>query len=287
MKHVRRLPIGAEVQPDGGVHFRVWAPRCRRVEVVLERGREPHRESVVAELSPEGDGYFSGQPAAARVGHCYRFRLDARSDGFPDPVSRFQPEGPHGPSEIVDPKQFTWSDSAWRGVAVEGQVIYEMHIGTFTPEGTWDAASRQFQALADLGITVLEIMPVADFVGRFGWGYDGVNLFAPTRLYGVPDAFRRFVDQAHAAGLGVILDVVYNHLGPDGNYLTQFSADYFTDRYKNEWGQAINFDGKNAGPVREFFVANAGYWIDEFHLDGLRLDATQQIFDASREHSRS
>ena len=203
---------------------------------------------------------------------------------YPDPASRFQPQGPHGPSEVIDPSAFAWTDRGWRGVGVTGQVIYEMHVGTFTPEGTWEAAARELPELADLGVTVLEVMPVADFPGRFGWGYDGVNLFAPTRLYGRPDDLRRFVDRAHAAGLGVILDVVYNHFGPDGNYLGQFSKDYFTDRYKNEWGEAINFDGPDAGPVREFFVANAGYWIDEFHLDGLRLDATQQIFDASPEH---
>jgi maltooligosyltrehalose trehalohydrolase len=185
---------------------------------------------------------------------------------------------------VIDPRGFPWTDRDWHGCGLEGQVLYEMHIGTFTREGTWEAATRELPALADLGITVLEVMPVADFPGRFGWGYDGVNLFAPTRLYGSPDEFRRFVDRAHALGLGVILDVVYNHLGPDGNYLKEFAPAYFTDRYKNEWGEAINFDGDDAGPVREFFVANAGYWIDEYHLDGFRLDATQQIFDKSPEH---
>lgn len=163
-------------------------------------------------------------------------------------------------------------------------MIYEMHIGTFTPEGTWEAARGQLHELAAAGITVLELMPVADFAGNFGWGYDGVNLFAPTRLYGAPDDFRRFVDEAHAEGLGVILDVVYNHLGPDGNTLAAFSADYFTDRYQNEWGEAINFDGTDSAAAREFFAANAAYWIDEFHLDGLRLDATHQIFDTSPDH---
>lgn len=285
MKHLRRLPVGAEVQPDGGVHFRVWAPRCQHVEVVLERDRvSSHGDSLVEELTSEDQGYFSGQPAAARAGQRYRFRLDGARDSYPDPASRFQPDGPNGPSQIIDPNTFPWADRSWRGVALEGQVIYEMHLGTFTPEGTWDAAARQLPALAELGVTVLEVMPVADFSGRFGWGYDGVNLFAPYHQYGDPDSLRRFVDQAHAVGLGVILDVVYNHLGPDGNYLKHFSKDYFTDRYKNEWGAAINFDSQNAGPVREFFIANAGYWIDEFHFDGLRLDATQQIFDASREH---
>jgi maltooligosyltrehalose trehalohydrolase len=242
------------------------------VEVVLEG--ESHA------LAPENDGYFSGAVPAARAGFLYRYRLDG-AEAYPDPASRFQPEGPHGPSQVVDPGAYPWTPSEWRGVRLDGQVIYEMHIGTFTREGTWEAAARELGQLAATGITVLEIMPVADFAGRFGWGYDGVNLYAPTRLYGTPDDFRHFVEQAHATGLAVILDVVYNHLGPDGCYLPQFSDDYFSDRYENDWGDPINFDGENSPAVRELFIANAGYWIDEFHLDGLRLDATQQIFDAS------
>jgi maltooligosyltrehalose trehalohydrolase len=205
--------------------------------------------------------------------------LDGESDLFPDPYSRFQPDGPHGPSRVIDPAKFPWTDSGWGGVSLRGQVLYEIHVGTFTREGTFAAAVRELPELAACGITCLEVMPVAEFPGRFGWGYDGVNLFAPTRLYGEPDDFRRFVDAAHSHGLGVILDVVYNHLGPDGNYLRQFAPTYFTDRYKTEWGEAINFDGPDAGPVREFFAANAAYWIDEFHLDGLRLDATQNVYD--------
>jgi maltooligosyltrehalose trehalohydrolase len=269
----RRLPIGAEPQRED-THFRVWAPRAQRVEVV---GDIP-----ATELKPEGDGYFSG-PAPIPVGGRYRFRIDGAS-AYPDPASRRQPEGPHGPSEVVDPNAFRWSDTGWRGVARSGQVIYEMHVGTFTREGTWQAAARELPELARLGVTVIEMMPVAEFPGRFGWGYDGVALFAPTRVYGTPDDLRRFVDCAHAVGLGVILDVVYNHLGPDANYLGAFAAEYFTDRYANEWGEAVNFDGPDAGPVREFFTANAAYWIDEFHLDGLRLDATQQMFDTSPRH---
>jgi maltooligosyltrehalose trehalohydrolase len=169
-------------------------------------------------------------------------------------------------------------------VSLKGQVLYELHVGTFTPEGTWAAAADKLPLLKDVGVTVVEMMPVNEFPGRFGWGYDGVDLFAPTRLYGAPDDLRRFIDAAHGLGLGVILDVVYNHLGPDGNYLACFAKDYFSDRYENEWGEAINFDGDNAGPVRVFFIANAAYWIDEFHFDGLRLDATQSIFDASGAH---
>ena len=280
----RSYPIGAEVLPSGGTHFRVWAENCRRVEVVLEAGANPSSEAITAALSPESGGYFSGTVATAGPGSLYRFRLDGAAQSLPDPASRFQPQGPHRPSQVIDPARFTWTDGTWSGVELFGQIIYEMHIGTFTREGTWQAAIRELPELAASGITVLELMPVADFAGTFGWGYDGVDLFAPTRLYGEPDDFRRFVDAAHAAGLGVLLDVVYNHFGPDGNYWTAFASDYHTDRYANEWGAAINFDGANSGPVREFFTSNAAYWIDEFHLDGLRLDATQQIFDSSAEH---
>jgi maltooligosyltrehalose trehalohydrolase len=185
---------------------------------------------------------------------------------------------------VVNPLDFTWSDSGWQGPGLKGQVIYEMHIGTFTREGTWPAAQQELAELADCGITLLEVMPVAEFPGRYGWGYDGVGMFAPFHLYGEPDDFRRFVDEAHRLGLGVILDVVYNHFGPDGNYLKDFSPDYFTDKYEGEWGQPINFDSEKSGPVREFFLTNAAYWIEEFHIDGLRLDATQAIFDASPEN---
>jgi maltooligosyltrehalose trehalohydrolase len=273
----RRLPIGAEIQPQGGVHFRVWAPAAKEVAIAFDSGPS-------LALIAEPDGYFSALAEEAAVGTCYRFQLDGHDLALPDPASRFQPDGPHGSSEIVDPSGFAWSDGEWKGVPQERLVIYELHTGTFTAEGTWAAAMQHLPALAELGITCIEMMPVADFAGRFGWGYDGVDLFAPTRLYGRPDDLRRFVNRAHALGIAVILDVVYNHCGPDGNYMTSFAPAYLTDRYPNEWGSAINFDGPDSGPVREFFIANAGYWVDEFHFDGLRLDATQQIFDASGDH---
>ncbi|EKO37856.1 MAG: malto-oligosyltrehalose trehalohydrolase [Solidesulfovibrio magneticus str. Maddingley MBC34] len=277
---LRRFPVGAEILPDGGVHFRLWAPRHSSVAVVLESGPGAPRDIP---MEPQADGYHAVLVPQACAGLRYRFRLGGQ-DTFPDPVSRFQPDGPHGPSQVVDPAAFPWRDALWPGVGIEGQVIYEMHIGTFTQEGDWDAARRELAELAACGVTVIELMPVADFPGRFGWGYDGVGLFAPVALYGEPDDMRRFVDEAHARGLGVILDVVYNHLGPSGNYLGQFSEAYFTDKYANEWGQALNFDGPHSGPVREFFLANAAFWIAEHHLDGLRLDATQQIFDDSPEY---
>ena len=275
----RRWPIGAEVLPEGGTAFRVWCPAFREVGLRLELPGGGCKDLM---LEAEGNGYFSCIAAEAVPGTRYWYLLSGKA--YPDPASRFQPEGPHGPSCIVDPSKFPWTDRKWRGVDKEGQIIYEMHIGTFTREGTWQAATAQLQELASLGITVVEVMPIADFAGTRGWGYDGVNLFAPSRLYGEPDDFRRFVNEAHALGMGVILDVVYNHLGPDGNYLSFFCNEFFTPRHHCEWGDAINFDGPGSEGVREHFVTNAGYWIEEFHLDGLRLDATDQIFDDSKEH---
>ncbi|MDB6155411.1 MAG: 1,4-alpha-glucan branching protein [Chthoniobacteraceae bacterium] len=277
----RRLPVGAELHPDGGIHFRVWAPAAKRLFVRFAQARDLAKSFSEIELLAESGGYFSGVVKEAKVGDHYKFVLE--SGAFPDPVSRFQPDGPHGASRIVEPSSYSWTDKEWRGIP-EVPIIYELHIGTFTQEGTWAAATKQLAELADLGINVIELLPVADFPGNHGWGYDGVNLFAPTRLYGEPDEFRAFVDCAHSHGIAVILDVVYNHFGPDGNYIKQFSPHYISERYKNEWGEAINFDDEHSGPVREFFLSNAGYWIDEYHLDGLRLDATQQIFDESKEH---
>jgi maltooligosyltrehalose trehalohydrolase len=272
--------VGAEALPEGGVHFRVWAPRRKRVRVQLENAGA----GQTIELARERDGYFSALAENGREGSLYRFRLDEDETLYPDPVSRFQPDGPHGPSCVIDPRNFSWTDTDWKGRKLSGQIIYELHVGTFTQDGTWRAAARELEELARLGVTVIEMMPVAEFPGKFGWGYDGVDLFAPTRLYGEPDDLRRFVNEAHAVGISVILDVVYNHLGPDGNYLSQFSEDYFTSRHKNEWGAALNFDGENSEHVRNFFISNAAYWIREFHMDGLRIDATQSIQDNSKEH---
>jgi maltooligosyltrehalose trehalohydrolase len=269
----RKYPVGAEVAPEGGIHFRVWATAAHQVEVVLDG---PDRKSYP--LKSEAECFFSAL-LDVPTGTRYWLRLDGGDKLYPDPASRFQPDGPHGPSQVVDPWSYRWSDMNWKGIPLAGQVLYEMHVGTFTPEGTWAAAERELPELAEAGITCLEVMPVNEFPGKFGWGYDGVNLYAPTRLYGTPDDFRRFVDRAHQLGLAVILDVVYNHIGPDGNYLKPFSPNYFTDKYQTEWGEAINFDGPDSAPVRDYFAANAAYWIDEFHLDGLRLDATQNIYD--------
>ncbi|PYJ29202.1 MAG: malto-oligosyltrehalose trehalohydrolase [Verrucomicrobia bacterium] len=280
----RRYPIGAEVIGENRTHFRLWAPKARQLDLVVERTAGSKR--TLHPLTPEADGYFSGI-ANIGAGTRYWFRVNSSEKFYPDPASRFQPDGPHGPSCIVDPRQFPWTNSHWPGPAaaeLKGQVIYEMHIGTFTKEGTWRAAAEQLPEMARIGITVVEMMPVADFPGKFGWGYDGVNLFAPSHLYGTPDDLRAFIDRAHSLGVAVILDVVYNHFGPDGNYLGIFSDDYLIREKQNEWGNAINFDGPNSGPVREFFITNGRYWVEEFHLDGFRFDATHAIRDRSTEY---
>ncbi|HSI64779.1 MAG TPA: alpha-amylase family glycosyl hydrolase, partial [Candidatus Saccharimonadia bacterium] len=278
----RLYPVGPELRGEAGTHFRVWAPACQHVAVLLGKEATVEAHEIRKPLEPEGNGYFSGLVREASPGVIYRFEVD--TGAFPDPASHFQPDGPHGPSQLIDGKSFPWTDQDWKGVPQEGQIIYEMHLGTFTPEGTWTAATAQLPELAKLGVTLLELMPLADFPGTRGWGYDGVNLFAPSRLYGQPDDMRAFVNEAHRLGIGVILDVVYNHLGPNGNYLGQYSKYYFHHKRVSEWGDALNFDGEHNGPVREYFCTNAEYWIREFHLDGLRLDATQQIFDDSEEH---
>ena len=277
----RRFPIGAELISENQTDFRVWAPKAREVDVIFEDA--PQAESRFFSLTAEPNGYFSGT-ANIGAGTRYRFRVNDAADFYPDPASRFQPDGPHGPSCIVNPTIFRWSDASWPGLRLQGQIFYEMHIGTFTREGTWRAAAEQLPELARVGITVIEVMPVAEFPGRFGWGYDGVDFFAPSHLYGTPDDLRIFIDRAHSLGLGVILDVVYNHFGPDGNYLGVFSDDYLLRGKGHEWGDVINFDGSNSGPVREFFITNGRYWIEEFHFDGFRFDATHAIHDQSEEY---
>lgn len=273
----REFPIGAELG-SGGAHFRVWAPDCQTVGVEFESA---DLESL--QLSAEAGGYFSGFAEGAAAGDRYRFRLDDGDQLLPDPASRFQPEGPEGPSELVDPRQFNWHDAAWPGASIAGQVFYEMHVGTFTREGTWGAAAAQLRELAELGITVIEAMPVHEFPGEFGWSYDGANLFAPSHLYGRPDDFRRFIDESHRYGIAVVLDVVYNHFGAVGERLIRpFARAYFSQSYKNEWGSAVNFDGEDSGPVREYFLTNIRYWTSEFHIDGARIDATQAFCDRSK-----
>jgi maltooligosyltrehalose trehalohydrolase len=274
-----RPSIGA-VPVEEGVRFHVWAPESAVVEVVLY-GPDAER---IARLEPQEGGYHAAVVEGVSSGGRYAFRLDGRAV-YPDPASRSQPEGVHAPSEIVDAREHRWRDEAWAGPDHDRLVVYELHVGTFTPEGTFDAARSRLGYLADLGVTAVELMPVAEFSGDHNWGYDGVSLFAPSRRYGGPAGLRRFVDAAHRHGLAVILDVVYNHLGPEGNYLPAVTGGrYFTDRHVTPWGDAINYDGPGSGPVRAFVVENALHWLHEYHLDGLRLDATHAIADGSPTH---
>jgi maltooligosyltrehalose trehalohydrolase len=273
-----RLDLGANVV-ESGTRFRVWAPDARQVEVQIEQPDGPTRHPLAA----EAEGYHAGTVQGVGPGARYRFRLDG-GDPFPDPCSRSQPDGPHGASAVVDPTSYQWQDAGWTGLGPAGLAIYELHIGTYTPEGTFDGAIEHLAELKALGITAIEIMPVAEFPGRRNWGYDGVDLYAPSSAYGGPEGLRRLVDAAHGIGLGVLLDVVYNHFGPDGNYLRVYAADYFTDRHTTPWGEAINYDGPNSAPVRDFVLQNVRYWLTEYHLDGLRLDATHAIVDTSARH---
>ena len=270
----RRLPIGAELT-EGGVHFRVWAPAHARVALALE---SPTRREIA--LRAEGNGYHSLFVDNLAAGARYRFRLGDALHA--DPVSRFQPEGPFGPSQVIDPHDTAWTDDAWHGITKpHEQVVYELHVGTFTPQGTWAAAAEHLPFLVDVGITTIEMMPISDFAGRRGWGYDGVNLFAPCRLYGTPAELREFVDRAHALGLAVILDVVYNHFGPAGNSHFVYAPELRNPHLKGDWGDPLDYSRPGA---RELFTANAAYWIGEFHFDGLRLDATQAIHDHGECH---
>jgi maltooligosyltrehalose trehalohydrolase len=267
--------LGA-ISAAGTARFRVWAPDAQRIDVVFADS-----DCKPLALNRDDSGYFSGTLRTdARL---YKYRVDGAGP-WPDPCSRFQPQGVHGPSQIVDPEAFAWTDVKWRGIGMQGQVIYELHIGTFTPEGTFDAAAGKLEYLRDLGVTLVEIMPIAECPGRWNWGYDGVQLYAPYHVYGDHNAFKRFVDRAHALGLAVMLDVVYNHLGPDGNYLRCFSPHYFSRLNRTDWGEPLNFDELHNAGAREFVVGNVCYWIREFHLDGFRLDATQSMFDNSTTH---
>jgi len=254
--------------------FRVWAPKPERVDVVIEGGAHP--------MVPAGGGWWELELEHAGPGTRYLFSLDGKP-GRPDPRSASQPEGMDAPSEVVDHSAFQWADGPWKGMPLPGSVLYELHTGTFSPEGTFDGAIEYLPHLVELGIDAVELMPVAEFSGSRGWGYDGVDLFAPHHTYGGPEGLKRLVDACHAAGLGVVLDVVYNHLGPAGNYLPEFGP-YFSERHQTNWGDALNFDGPHSGEVRRFVVDNALAWLRDYHIDGLRLDAVHAIVDDSATH---
>lgn len=267
------MPYGAEVQPDGGVRFRLWAPSARRAAVDVD--------GAVMPLSAQGDGRFELITGEAGPGSRYEFIIDdARR--VPDPASRYQPRDVHGPSEVIDPLEWEWSDDQWRGRPWAETVLYELHVGTFSPGGDYAGVTDRLDYLVDLGVTAVELMPLADFPGQRNWGYDGVFLYAPDTAYGRPNELKRLVDRAHAKGLMVFLDVVYNHFGPEGNYLHQYAPLFFTDRHHTPWGAAINYDGPGSRTVRDFVIHNALYWLEEYHFDGLRLDAVHAILDDSR-----
>jgi maltooligosyltrehalose trehalohydrolase len=271
VKYQHEMPFGAECRADGTVHFRLWAPKASSVDLILSE-----RES---RMSQTGEGWFE-LVSEAHPGAQYQFKIDGEQQ-VQDPASRFQPSGVHGPSEVIDPLAFEWQNADWKGRPWEEAVIYELHVGTFSPEGTFAGAEKKLDYLAELGVTAVEIMPVSSFAGDRNWGYDGVLPYAPAPAYGRPEDFKHFIDASHSRGLMVFLDVVYNHFGPEGNYLYLYAPQFFTDRHHTPWGQAINFDGPCSWTVRDYFIHNALYWLQEYRLDGLRFDAVHAINDDS------
>ena len=284
MKRRHNMPFGAECRDDGSVRFRLWAPAAHRVELCLADSKSGTRLSLEQlALEQLDNGWFELVTDAAKPGSQYRFRIDGGQE-VPDPASRFQPKDVHGPSEVIDPSAFAWKGETWRGHRWEEAVIYELHVGAFTPSGTFSAVGDRLDYLADLGITAIELMPVADFPGKRNWGYDGVLPFAPDSMYGRPEDLKKLVQNVHDRGLMILLDVVYNHFGPEGNYLNCYAPQFFTDRHKTPWGNAINFDGTDSRTVRDFFIQNALYWLAEYQFDGLRLDAVHAIIDDYTPH---
>lgn len=275
MERSHSMPFGAQVCDDGAVRFRLWAPAAKTVDVCLETTAN---KFPLAKLE---NGWFELTTREARAGTRYQFQINGDLKA-PDPASRFQPSDVHGPSQVVDPAAFDWRDENWRGRRWEEAVIYELHVGTFTHEGTFKAAEEKLDYISSLGVTAIELMPVADFPGRRNWGYDGVLLYAPDSCYGSPEDLKSFVQAAHRKNLMVFLDVVYNHFGPEGNYLHAYAPEFFTKRHHTPWGDAINFDGRDSRAVRDFFIHNALYWLEEYHFDGLRLDAVHGIVDDSK-----
>jgi maltooligosyltrehalose trehalohydrolase len=275
MQRMHSMPFGAALMPDGTARFRLWAPSARSVELKQRRGSEERRLPLTAGL----DGWYA-TTAPAAAGDRYSYRINDEID-VPDPASRFQPDDVHAPSEIVDPKRFRWDDRNWTGRAWEEAVIYELHVGTFTPEGTYAGVQSRLTHLRDLGVTAIELMPLADFPGRRNWGYDGVLPFAPDSRYGRPEELKALIQAAHALGMMVFLDVVYNHFGPEGNYLSLYAAPFFTEKHHTPWGAAINFDDDHSRVVRDYYIHNALYWLEEYHFDGLRFDAVHAIADDS------
>jgi maltooligosyltrehalose trehalohydrolase len=272
------MPFGAELTSAGEVRFRLWAPGAREVELVLHDNPEEPRLLKMGALP---GGWYELVTHEARAGSRYRYRIDGKQE-MPDPASRANPDDIHGPSEVIDPLAYEWDDEAWRGRPWNEAALYELHVGTFSPEGTFAGAEKKLGHLVELGITVIELMPIADFPGKRGWGYDGVLQFAPEAAYGRPEELKSFIAAAHRHGLAVMLDVVYNHFGPEGNYLHLYAPEFFTDRHHTPWGAAINFDSAGSATVRDFYIQNTLYWLEEYRFDGLRFDAVHAILDDSK-----
>ena len=274
-----QMPFGAELTSGGQVRFRLWAPAAQQVEVALYHAAGTR----LLPMHPMPGGWFALETDAAHPGSLYRFRLDGEHE-VADPASRFNPQGVHGPSAVVDPLTFAWNDEDWRAPPWHGTVLYELHVGAFTSEGTFLGVASRLEHLARLGITAIELMPLGAFPGTRDWGYDGVLPFAPQASYGTPDELKALIASAHRLGIAVLLDVVYNHFGPEGNYLHRYAPQFFSERHATPWGPAINFDGPGSDAVREFFIHNALYWLEEYHFDGLRLDAVHAVHDSSAIH---
>lgn len=281
------MPFGVTLSDDGTVRFRLWAPGAERVALVLKRGEGQNNQEYAMPKTPDGFAEISLKGAEAPVGSQYQFKINNELL-VPDPASRYQSTDVHGASVLIDPEAFPWQDADWRGRPWEETVIYELHVGTFTPTGTFQGVKEKLDELVDLGITAIELMPLADFPGQRNWGYDGVLPFAPDNRYGTPDDLKDLIQTAHQKGLMVFLDVVYNHFGPEGNYLYAYADRFFTDRYQTPWGAALDFEqdptAKAPNLSRDFFIHNTLYWLEEYHLDGLRFDAVHAIFDSSKQH---
>jgi len=276
---VAAFRVGATLLPDG-VKYCIWAPDHEVMQIDISSSDGPPSRTLTT--AKDGKGYHTAFDPEGRAGDLYRYCLQDGS--YPDPATRFQPQGVHGPSEVIDPYAYHWTDGKWKRPAFRDLVIYELHVGTFTPEGSYQSAIEKLPYLKELGITAIELMPLAEFAGRHNWGYDGVSIYAPDSSYGRPDDLRHLINEAHGQGIAVILDVVYNHFGPDGNYVGKYSKKYLTERHHTPWGAAFNLDGKHSAPVRDFFRNNPLYWMEEFHVDGFRLDATHEIPDDSKPH---
>ena len=275
LNNQRLLVLGAMPNTEGTA-FIIWAPKAKRVDVCIQKNND---KVLIVPLSQNSQGYWCVFVPEVTSGDCYEYRVNNKGV-LPDPASRYQPQGVHGPSEVIDPTAYPWSDDQWKGISPESLIIYELHVGTFTLQGTFEEARKKLEYLSGLGVTAVELMPIADFSGDRNWGYDGISLYSPARCYGRPEDLQRFVDYAHSLNLAVILDVVYNHLGPDGNYLGDY-APYLSTKHTTPWGACFDL---YLSPVREFLIENALQWILEYHIDGLRLDATQHLYDEKKIH---